>query len=123
MCWGSTGLSCGLPRPPPSSLGPTIHPRLPQGGQGALPSSLPCFAYPGLFFLLHFSREEASSQALVVKNLPAARETRVQSLGQEDDLQEGAATHSSLLAWRILMDRGAWRALAQGVTKTRTRLK
>ena len=51
----------------------------------------------------------------MVKNLPAVRETPVQSLGQEDALQEGTATRSSLLAWRILMDRGAWRALVQGV--------
>ena len=35
------------------------------------------------------------------KNLPARRETWVQSLGWEDSLEEGMATHSSLLAWRI----------------------
>ena len=35
------------------------------------------------------------------KNLPAARKTRVQSLGQEDALEEGMATHSRTLAWRI----------------------
>ena len=32
-------------------------------------------------------------------------------LGWEDPLEEGMATHSSILAWRILMDRGAWRAI------------
>ena len=37
----------------------------------------------------------------VVKNLPAVQETQVQSLGQEDLLEEGTATHSSVLAWRI----------------------
>ena len=37
----------------------------------------------------------------MVKNLPAVQETLVQSLGQEDSLQEGMATHSSFLAWRI----------------------
>ena len=40
----------------------------------------------------------------MVKNLPANagdRETWVQSLGQEDPLEEGMATHSSILAWRI----------------------
>ena len=37
----------------------------------------------------------------VVKNLPAAQETRVQSLGWEDPLEKGMATHSSILAWRI----------------------
>ena len=38
---------------------------------------------------------------LVVKNLPAIRDTWVLSLGQEDPLEEGLATHSSILAWRI----------------------
>ena len=37
----------------------------------------------------------------MVKNLPAMQETRVQSLGQEDPLEKGMATHSSILAWRI----------------------
>ena len=39
--------------------------------------------------------------AQMVKNLPAVQETQVQSLGQEDPLEEGMATHSSVLAWRI----------------------
>ena len=39
--------------------------------------------------------------AQVVKNLPAMQETWVQSLGQEDPLEKGIATHSSILAWRI----------------------
>ena len=37
----------------------------------------------------------------MVKNLPAKQETRVQSLGLKDPLEEGMATHSSILAWRI----------------------
>ena len=37
----------------------------------------------------------------VVKNLPAMQETWVQSLGQEDPLEEGMATNSNILAWRI----------------------
>ena len=37
----------------------------------------------------------------VVRNLPAMQETQVQSLGQEDALEKGMATHSSILAWRI----------------------
>ena len=37
----------------------------------------------------------------MVKNPPAMQETWVQSLGQEDSLEEGMATHSSILAWRI----------------------
>ena len=38
---------------------------------------------------------------MVVKNLPAMQETQVQSLGPEDPLEKGMATHSSILAWRI----------------------
>ena len=38
----------------------------------------------------------------MVKSLPAIWETQVQSLGQEDPLEEGMITHSSILAWRIL---------------------
>ena len=60
--------------------------------------------------------------AQTVKNLPAMRETWVQSLGQEDPLEEGMATHSSILAWRIPMDRGTWRATVHGVAESRTRL-
>ena len=43
-----------------------------------------------------------------VKNPPAMQETQVQSLGWEEPLEEGMATHSSIFAWRIPMDRGAW---------------
>ena len=39
--------------------------------------------------------------AQMVKNQPALQETRVQSLGQEDSLEKGIGTHSSILAWRI----------------------
>ena len=39
--------------------------------------------------------------AQTVKNLPAMQEAWVQSLGQEDPLEKGMATHSSILAWRI----------------------
>ena len=43
----------------------------------------------------------ASLVAQIVKNLPDTQETRVRSLGQEDLLEKGMATHSSILAWRI----------------------
>jgi len=49
--------------------------------------------------------------AQTVKNLPAMWEAWVQSLGREDPLEEGMATHSSTLAWRIPIDKGAWQAL------------
>ena len=58
----------------------------------------------------------------MVKNPPAMQETWVRSPGQEDPLQEGMATHSSILAWRIPKDRGAWWATAHGVTNSQTRL-
>ena len=58
--------------------------------------------------------------AEMVKNPPAMHETWVQSLGWEDPLEEGMATHSSILAWRILMDGGAWRATVHGVTMSQT---
>ena len=48
----------------------------------------------------------ASLVAQMVKNLPAMQDTLVRFLGQEDPLEEGVAAHSSILAWRIPMDRG-----------------
>ena len=56
----------------------------------------------------------------MVKNLPAKWETWVQSLGLEDPLEEGIATHSSILAWRIPMDRGACQVTVHRVTKSQT---
>ena len=47
------------------------------------------------------SNTVASLAAQMVKNLPAMQETRVRSLGREDPLEKGTATHSSILAWRI----------------------
>ena len=64
----------------------------------------------------------ASLVAQLVKNLPAVRETWIRSLGWEDPLEEGMATDSSILAWRIPMDRGAWWAALHGVTKSQTQL-
>ena len=51
--------------------------------------------------------QRASLVAQTLRNLPAMRETWVQPLGWEDPLEEGMATHSSILAWRIPMDREA----------------
>ena len=67
----------------------------------------------------------ASLVAQMVNNLPAIRETWVRSLGLEDPLKEGMATHSSILAWRIPWTEDmfvAWRATVHGVTKNWTRL-
>ena len=59
--------------------------------------------------------------AQLVKNWPAVQKTLVRFLGWEDPLEEGMATHSSTLAWRIPMDRGAWRAIVRGVAKNQTK--
>ena len=57
----------------------------------------------------------------VVKNPPAMQETQVPSLGGGGDpLEDGMATHSSILTWRIPMDRGAWWATVRGVAKSWT---
>ena len=45
--------------------------------------------------------EEVSLVAQMVKNLPAMQETWVQSLDEEDPLEKGMSTHSSILAWKI----------------------
>ena len=62
----------------------------------------------------------ASIVAQPVKNLPAMWETWVQSQGWEVLLEEGMITHSSILAGRILMNRGAWLAIVHGVAKSQT---
>ena len=59
------------------------------------PPSLSCV--PGL----SISRPAASLVVQTMRNLPAMQETWVQSLGLEDPLEKGMATHSSILAWRI----------------------
>ena len=56
--------------------------------------------------------------AQLVKNPPAMWETWVQSLGWEYPLEEGMATHSSILAWRSPMDRGAWHAAVHWVPES-----
>ena len=60
--------------------------------------------------------------AQMVKNLPTVWEPWVWSLDWEDPLEEGMAVHSSILAWRIPLDRGAWRTTVHEVTKSQTRL-
>ena len=58
----------------------------------------------------------------MVKDPFAMWETWVQSLGWEDPLEESMVTHSSILGWRIPMDRGAWQAAVHGVTKSQTQM-
>ena len=56
----------------------------------------------------------------MVKNQPAVWENWIQSLGWEDPLQEGMATHSNIVSWRNPMDSGAWRATVHEVANSRT---
>ena len=82
-------------------------------GLGRLPGE-------GIGYLFQYSW--ASLVAQIVKNLPAMWETWAQTLCWEDLLGKGLVTHSSILAWRILMDRGAWWATVHGVAKNWTLL-
>ena len=68
------------------------------GGSGSVPGSGRS-AGEGIGYPLHYSW--ASLMAQLVKNLPAMWETWVRSLGLENPLEKGKATHSSILAWRI----------------------
>ena len=70
--------------------------------------------------LLDYRVTLALQVAQWVKNLPTVQKTLVPSLGQEDPLVEGIATHSSILAWRIPMDREAWWATDHSVAKSWT---
>ena len=58
----------------------------------------------------------------MVKYLLAMWETWVSSLSWEDPLEKRMANHSSILAWRISMERGAWGATVYAVTKSQTGL-
>ena len=74
----------------------------------------------GMGYPLQYSWTSLVAQS--TKNLPAMEEIWAQSLGWEDPMEEGMATHSSILAWRITMNRGAWWATVCGVAKIRTQL-
>ena len=81
-------------------------------------------SHPTRLFITKQSSELGSNTSLLitplVKNLPEMQETLVQLLGQEVSLEEGMASFSSILAWRIPMDREAWRAAVLGVTENQT---
>ena len=84
------------------------------GDPGSIPGS-GSSAAEGIGYPLQYFG--ASLVAQMVKNLPTMWETWVQSLGWEDPLEEGMATHSSFLAWRV---KDAWWSTVPGVTKSRT---
>ena len=72
--------------------------------------------------MLQVREIRASLVAQLVKKPPAMQETLIRFLGWEDPLEDSVETHTSILAWRIPMDRGAWRATIQGIAKSRTQL-
>ena len=74
------------------------------------------------FFSLNNRYTGAFWVAEMVKNLSAMQETWVWSLGQEDPLEEGITTHSSILAWRIPWTEEPGRLAVHGVAKSWTRL-
>ena len=69
---------------------------------------------PGEAIVYPLQYSWASLVAQMVKNLPAMGETWARSLGWEDPLEEGMATHASTLAWRIPVDREAWQTTVHG---------
>ena len=75
----------------------------------------------GIGYQLQYSW--ASTVAQMVENLPAMQETWVRSLGWEDPLEEGMATNSSIVAWRIPMDREACWATVHWVAQSQTQPK
>ena len=87
------------------------------------PSSIPGLgSSPGEGIGYPLQHSWASLVVQTVKNLPAVWEAWVQPLGWEDSLEEGMTTLLSNPAWRIRMDRGAWRTTVRGVTKSQTQL-
>ena len=74
----------------------------------------------GIGYSLQYSW--ASLVAQTTKNPPVMWETWVQFLGWENPLEKGMATHSSIPAWRIPKDRGAWQPAVHGVAKSQTPL-
>ena len=63
----------------------------------------------------------ASLVAHMVKNLLAKPQTWVQSLGWKESMEEGMATHCSILAWRILKDKGTWRVTVHTTERLSTK--
>ena len=76
------------------------------------------YHYRALVSLIHSFNKHLSNilVAQMVKNLPTMQATWVRSLGWEDPLEKGMATHSTI-AWGIPMNRGAWQAIVHEVTK------
>ena len=91
-------------------------------GRASIHLQVPYYADSSMLMIFTDNYSLKRVVAQMVKNLPAMRATWVWSLGWEDPREEGMATHSTILAWRIPMDRGAWRATIHRVTKSQTQL-
>ena len=78
------------------------------------------YAHTLILLKLNCGNYWTSLVAQTVKNMPAMQETRVQSLGQEDPLEKGMATHSSILAWRIPWTREPGRLQSMELQKSDT---
>ena len=89
------------------------------GDSGSIPG-LGRAPVEGIGYPLQYSWDSLVAQ--MIKNLPAIQETWVPSLGWEDPLEEGMATYSSIFAWRIPMDTGAWQATVHGTANCQTQL-
>ena len=107
-CPGSTGSSASLGGPASAQLG---HP-----GHIWIPADVDHICLAKVVLLLVFGLPRGSDS----KESACNTGDLVRSLGREDPVQEGMAAHSSILAWRITMDRGAWWATAHGVAKNQT---
>ena len=72
-----------------------------------------------------FSGDSIKNVPVIQETWVRSQETRVRSqetLGWEDPLKKGMATHSNILAWRNSMDKGAWWAIVHEISKSWTRL-
>ena len=105
---GSTGSSTSLGGPASAQLG---HP-----GHVWIPADLDHICLAKVVLLLVWGLPCSSDS----KESACNAGDLVRSLSGEDPLGEGVATHSSILAWRTTMDRGAWWATAHGVAKNQT---
>ena len=120
----------GMSFPPPGDLShPGIKPVFLHWQEGSLPlshlgspSSFQMNRNLVFYFPVCIHAHGLPLGAQTVKNPFAMQETWVGSLGWKDPLEEGIATHSSILARRIPMDRGSWGATVYGVTKSQTQL-
>ena len=107
-------ISCGAERTVGKSLRPLPPTTAPDWVEETCPFFYPV-GIPGRGNRLRWQKNNNNNNK---KNLPAMRETRVRSLGQEDPREEGLETHSSIL--QNPMDRGAWWATVRGVAKSQT---